>query len=128
MLYRSLFYFLVLLIVLLGCSQSVPTPTPTPKPRLGSAITESHMAFVCPHFRNILRDVADGVLTEEELRQKFGEVHSDLRGLRSTGNELDGVIYRAARQLYASVTPPWDSEQLENATLAMHHACDAFGY
>jgi hypothetical protein len=87
-----------------GANDSADAPTTTARPRMGAApaSTEPEPAdnepdasaqAACAHFRNIMSDVAAGVLTDAELREKFREVHrsasvSEEPGLAETGTKL----------------------------------------
>lgn len=74
---------------------------------------ESRLA--CSHFRNVMGDASDGVLTDEELREKLREV--DENAAIATAE-----VQAAARSMFATVTSG-TVEEFTAAVEDMHEAC-----
>jgi hypothetical protein len=74
----------------------------------------------CQHFRNIMQDVADGTLTDTELRDKFREV----RRLASVSEEPG--LAEAGTKLLASMTAG-TTEELLLAAGDFDQECDEAG-
>lgn len=77
----------------------------------------SQSSLACDHFRNVLRDAGDGVLTEPELRTKLKEVEGN-------ANIASPAVQNAARQLLAAATSG-TSQQVQDAAAQMLTACKA---
>ena len=124
-----------------------PEPTWTPKPTYAPRSTtsagrsdpyysipsadnpniEAAAKSACPHFYNILADLQLGLLTEYELREKFGEVYDSFVLLRADGDASSQAAYDVAVALYASVTPPLDADETMTAVRSMDRLCDRYG-
>lgn len=76
--------------------------------------------LACEHFRNIMGDVSDGVLTDSELREKLKEVDSDAY----VADEAD--IVAASRDMLAAATTGGVSD-LTVAVTDMDSACENAG-
>lgn len=109
-----------------NASSAAPVQTRAPeKPQQSEAekkLAEDkrHSRRACEHFRNVMGDVRDGVLTDAELRKKLKEVH---------GNASIGTaqVQDAAREMLAAITQD-DSDSLIEATKQMDAACKAAGH
>jgi len=77
--------------------------------------------LACTHFRNIVGDIADGVLTDAEARAKFQEVEDSASG----AEEAD--IRSSARELVAAMTTG-TADDVAAAAIDMGAACDAAGF
>lgn len=97
--------------LLISCS-STPAD-PVEEARRGSRLA-------CEHFRNVARDAADGIYTNEELRQKLREVD---------GNAIIGTreVQAAARAMLAAATQG-DLSALGDAVSEMDQACRDAGW
>jgi hypothetical protein len=65
----------------------------TAEPQPADNEPDASAKAACEHFRNIMSDVANGILTDAELREKFRGVHrsasiSDEPGLAQAGTKL----------------------------------------
>ena len=98
---------LVLALCLLGACSSDSEPT------------GDQSSLACNHFRNVLGDVQDGVLTDTELREKLKEVESNA-SIASPG------VQTAARQLLAAATSG-SSEEISAAGGKLLAACSVAG-
>lgn len=74
----------------------------------------------CEHFRNIMSDVAAGILTDAELREKFREVH------RSASVSDEPGLAQAGTKLLASMTTG-TTEDLLKAAGQFDRECDQAG-
>jgi len=93
---RRLFWLAIVAVLLSGCSESEPlNKEERAENRAERRRDESSLA--CDHFRNVHRDIADGIYTDEELREKLKEV--DDNAIIATPK-----VRRAARQLLSAVT------------------------
>ena len=81
----------------------------------------------CPNFYNIFADLTDGLLTEYELREKFGEVYDKFVLLRTERDLESQRVYEGARALYASVTPPMNADEALVAIEGMMAICEQYG-
>jgi hypothetical protein len=114
-----------------GDDQSADSPTTTTRTRTAAApaTTASEPAndeadasakAACEHFRNIMSDVANGILTYAELREKFREV----RRLESVSDEPG--LAEAGTKLLASMTIG-TTEDLLKAAGQFDRECDQAG-
>ena len=103
-----------------GISQ--PTSTPADTANIRAAALSG-----CPHFYNIFADLTDGLLTEYELREKFGEVYDNFVLLRTERDLESQRVYEGARALYASVTPPMNADEALVAIEGMMAICEQYG-
>jgi hypothetical protein len=115
---------LLLLGSLMAVAINAPTPTSvrparTPQPTDTPAPTRNQSRLACEHWRNVMRDVRDGVLTDAELRAKLKEVDG------STAIATVQV-QEAARRMLAAVTQG-DAEAFAAAVSEMDAACTASG-
>jgi len=102
----------VVLLALVGCGE------PTPEDESETAQRSSRLS--CNHFRNVMRDIGNGVLTPGEVREKLKEVESD--ALIATPE----VQVAATDMLRASTQD--DGEAFLGAAQQMSEACAAAGH
>lgn len=76
-------------------------------------------SLACDHFRNVLQDASDGVLTGPELRAKLKEVEGN-------ANIATPGVQSAARQLLAAATGG-SSAEVQGAAAQMLAACKVAG-
>lgn len=74
-------------------------------------------ALACDHFRHVLDDASDGVLSDAELRTKLQEVEDD-------ASIASPSVQAAARSLLAAVTSG-TGEDISGAASALLDACQA---
>ncbi len=86
----------------------------------GGEIHDASANLACTHRRNIMRDVSDGVLTENETREK-------LKKVANTGSVASPAIASASRRMLAALTQN-DEYAMRIALQDMDAACDAAGY
>lgn len=102
-----------------------PTPTPTPEPTFTPTMeateaeepdrSDTLSRAACEHWRNVLGDIQDGVLTDEEIRAKVQEVNADAQYSDAPG------IADASRDLLAAATS--DPSGFSDAAIAFSDAC-----
>lgn len=90
------------------------------EPRDPDEDAREQSSLACDHFRNIAGDVTEGVLTDEELREKLKEV--DDNAVIATP-EVRG----AARAVLRAITQG-AGEGLSQAVEDMDEACSAAGH
>lgn len=104
---------LVLLLVASACSTESKPVDPV-------AEAKEYSQLACEHFRNVMRDAADGVLTDAELRVKLKEVDDD------TGIATPEV-QAAGRAMLKAITAG-DVPAFTAAIKGMGEACTAAGF
>lgn len=82
--------------------------------------SDASARLACGHFRNVMADVARGVLTDAELRDKLQEIDED-----ASVSEVSDVRLYASAMLTASTMG--DTDVLILATGDMDAACTAVG-
>jgi major membrane immunogen (membrane-anchored lipoprotein) len=100
---------LLVAVLLAGCGESTTED---------SAADQSGLA--CNHFRNVAGDIADGVLTDAEAREKLKEI--DDNAVIATPR-----IQSAARGMLAAMTAG-DIAKLTREARRMDRACSAAGH
>jgi len=85
----------------------------------GDTAGRSDSSLACDHFRNIAGDIADGVLTDSEIRSKLREVESN-------ASIATPAIQSAARRMLAAATQG-DTPGLTSAAQDMGAACEEEG-
>ena len=101
----------VVLLVLSGCSSGGEADSGDASARLA-----------CRHFRGVSADYADGLLTIDELREKFIEVHDDAKWSPIVG------ISENSRVMVAELTAERVGDALVDAIAGMGAACIIIGY
>lgn len=76
--------------------------------------------WACQHFRNVARDMTDGMLTEFELRQKLREVMAEARG------SDDRRFGARAEDMVAGLTSG-DEGRFDQGLRGFDRACDSIG-
>ncbi len=94
-----------------------PTTTTTEAPTT-TADPREESSLACDHFRNIMGDVRDGLLTDAELRDKLKEVHDDA----VIGTD---AVQLASTHLLAAAT---SGSGVLDAAAEMSTACKAAGH
>ena len=98
----------ILMLTLASCGGSDTSDTP-----------DSSLA--CDHFWNVIADINDGILTDEEVRQKLKEV-------RDNAAIASSEVQESATELLASMTGPMDRQKIRSASQNMSEACISEGY
>lgn len=98
---------ILLVLVLVSCSS---TSEPSGSASAGAA---------CEHFHNVASDFSDGIMTQEELREKLREVDS------AAAASDDTQVKSAAREMFAAVTSGTE-EEFNDAVRSMSSACDRY--
>lgn len=93
---------------------AAPEPPPT------TAGADGSTQLACEHFRNVMGDVGNGLLTVPELREKTKEFYST--GQRSEISQ----VRTATRQMLAAITAG-DTDAYMAASKRMDAACDQMG-
>jgi hypothetical protein len=120
-----------LLAAIGGDDDQPPTTTARPPAASGSAGTTSAPAdterepdasarAACQHFRNVMDDVAAGILTDAELREKAREVRN-----MASGSEEPGLAQAGTRLLAGMTTGT--TEDLLKAAGDFDRECDQAG-
>lgn len=73
----------------------------------------------CGHFHNVAVDARDGVLTEDELREKLREVNDTAQASDVT------PVRNAAREMFAAITSG-TADEFDEAVRRMSSACDPY--
>jgi hypothetical protein len=108
MLRRLLVSLLVLgMVLLVGCES-------------GKESARDSSSLACDHFRNIVDDVASGVLTNTEIRTKLKEVDDN-------ASIATPQVQAAARAMLIGITQN-DDESFAAGVRAMNSACSATGH
>ena len=93
------FIVLVVLGGVLQCSGTATTPAPTPAKSTSTGTSADASAeLACGHFRNVVSDINDGLLTPGEVRVKIQEVY-DTASVSENAGIADG-----ARSMLAAAT------------------------
>ena len=100
----------ILFVVLVACGEPVTEEE--------SAIRGSRLA--CDHFRNVMRDVSDGILTPEELRGKLQEVDDNA----SIGTP---EVQTAATDMLRAATQD-EGDAFVTSVASMDSACESAGH
>lgn len=123
-----------------GSPQASPTPTSTPRSTAtarptvaptntpdAAALAERELAtqkrqssLACDHFRNIMRDFGDGIMTTAELRTKIREVEGN-------ANIATVEVQTSSRRALAAVTQD-NADAFVAAVTELHQACLAAGH
>lgn len=122
---------LAALLAAIGDDDQPPTTTARPQATTGSAGTTSAPAdtdrepdasarAACQHFRNVMDDVAAGILTDAELREKAREVRN-----MASGSEEPGLAQAGTRLLAGMTTGT--TEDLLEAAGDFDRECDQAG-
>lgn len=107
---------LVLVAVLTGCASTSSSSNAS-----GATVqADASAQLACSHFRNVVADEANGVLTDAELRNKLKEVYGDARYSSNAG------IAGGARAMLAAVTQG-DPAGLRRGLDAFGGACTRIG-
>jgi len=75
----------------------------------------------CQHFRNVMSDISNGLLTDTEAHAKFQQIYSDARVSTNTG-----IASNAQVMLSADVSG--NSNALNAAMVNFSNSCAAVGY
>lgn len=113
---------MVLAVLLAGCADSSSGTDSRGSEESESEQSESddyESSLACDHFRNVARDIADGVLTDAEAREKLKEVHEN--AIIATP-----AVRSAARGMLAAMTAG-DYEALAEEVANMDQACTDAG-
>lgn len=86
----------------------------------GAERTKDSSSLACNHFRNIARDIRDGVLTPDEARTKFKQVDDD-------ASIATPEVRQAARHLLSAYTQA-DLTGVRSAVSEMDSACSEAGH
>jgi hypothetical protein len=97
-----------------------PAAVETTSPPSTARKPDAGAQAACRHFRNVMRDVAAGILTDAELREKFREVQ------RSASVSEEPGLAAAGTRLLASITTG-TTEELLTAAGEFDKQCDQAG-
>lgn len=76
---------IIMVVLVLGGCSTVSESTPTVAPVALTPTVDGSADLACGHFRDIMRDVSDGILTDAELRTKIREVYNTARSSENAG-------------------------------------------
>lgn len=110
-------WVLVVMLALTGCADIESYDGEAEDKAASERQDDSSLA--CDHFRNVASDGAQGLMTDEEMREKLKEVYDN--SIIATADVRD-----AAREMLASSTSG-DMTGLRRAAKDMDRACTASG-
>jgi hypothetical protein len=120
---------LALVVALTGCgvptdsSNTTDTPThanATTKPKTTKPEADASTKLSCEHFRNVMGDVGNGLLTESELRDKTKQFYD-------TGRLSEVPKVRVAVQDMLAAITGGDTDAYLTAAKSMSAACRTVG-
>ena len=109
-----------IMVALAGCGATSTTPeAAAPSEAVAAAPADTQASLACDHFRNIVGDIDQGILTPQEVRAKMIEVHDN-------SSIAPRDVQDAATKLLAAATQD-DGPGFLVAVGAMSKACAAAG-